>query len=87
MGYMEYDPKTGHDHYGQEVKDAFRAFYDSYLSYRKICNKYMIRENYFRIDAVQAAFNTLLRARKEETGISTYLDPKRHQEVTSYDQA
>lgn len=85
MSKMKYDVETGHDHYGPDVKKALKVFHDSYLSYQKVCSKFMLRENYFRIDAVQAAFNALIKERREETGIASYLSPQKHKEATGND--
>lgn len=72
-------PKN-HKHYSKEVQVLVSAFEDVYLSYSKM-GKYNFKENLIRMEAVKVAWDALLKARKEETGVSWYLDEKGYQEA------
>lgn len=74
------DPAKSHSHYGPEVLDALNVFQDLWKSY---FNTTWIgfKENSIRMDAMQAAWNSLARARKKETGTGFYLTPEEYNNV------
>lgn len=74
------DPAKSHGHYGPEVLDALNVFQDLWKSY---FNTTWIgfKENSIRMDAMQAAWNALARARKKETGTGFYLTPEEYSNV------
>jgi len=74
-------PKS-HAHYSKEVQVLASGFEDVYLSYSKM-NKYNFKENLIRMEAVKVAWDALLKARKEETGVSSYLDEKSYKEAVN----
>lgn len=62
-----------HDHYGEETLAALALFHDMYLSYSKLAKYKMDDSSSNRLDTIQAAWNTFVRARKAETGTGFYL--------------
>ncbi len=72
------DPSKDHSHYGERVQEALLAFHDVWKSYSNM-TWIQMRENTMRVDAVQAAWDRLAKARKEETGSGFYLDKNQYQ--------
>lgn len=66
-----------HEHYGPEVQFALRRFIEVWGGARDLHLRRM-RDNDFRLDTVQDAFNKLVRARVKETGTGFYLDSTQH---------
>jgi hypothetical protein len=71
------DPKD-QSHYGNETQDALLAFQDAWTSYSNL-TWLQLRDNAFRIDSVQSAWNRLVRARKAETGAGFYLSRQQYE--------
>lgn len=76
---IELSPEENHSHYNEEVKASLKIFQDALLSYYVYINFPFRHENYYRIDAVQDAWNALLKARKDQTGIGYYLTKEQYQ--------
>ena len=72
-----------HDHYGPKVKDALKTFEDLFRTYYNTTKVDFKHSNAFRLDAVQAAWDALAKARKEETGTGFYLTKQEHQNANS----
>jgi hypothetical protein len=66
-----------HSHYSQEVQEAVLVFQDAWKSYSNL-TWLQLKENAFRIDAVQSAWDRLARARKRETSTGFYLNKKEY---------
>jgi hypothetical protein len=67
-----------HSHYSDETRDALLAFQDAWTSYSNL-TWLQLRDNAFRVDSVQAAWNRLARARKAETGSGFYMDRQQYE--------
>ena len=65
-------------HYNDETRDALLAFQDAWTSYSNL-TWLQLRDNAFRIDSVQSAWNRLARARKAETGAGLYLNRQQYE--------
>jgi hypothetical protein len=76
----KHDPSKDHSHYGEKTQEALLAFHDVWKSYSSM-TWIQMRENAMRVDAVQAAWDRLVRARKEETGSGFYLNKDQYQEA------
>lgn len=74
----KHDPGKDHSHYGEETQDALLAFHDVWKSYSNM-TWIQMRDNTMRVDAVQAAWDRLVKARKKETGSGFYLNKDQHQ--------
>lgn len=69
-----------HSHYSAKVQDALKKFsicWADYLAYSKI----NLLENFYRMGKVQDAFDLLVRARREETGVGAFLDAKSYKKA------
>jgi hypothetical protein len=71
-----------HSHYGSEVQLALKHFQDIWKSYFNTTWMEM-RQNSIRMDATQAAWDALARARKEETGSGFYLTKQEYDNVNN----
>ncbi|MGA1710395.1 MAG: hypothetical protein ACO4CS_03920 [bacterium] len=65
-------PPKDHSHYGPEVQQALLEYQDKLASYIK-SRSFKFKDNAFRQDAMQLAWDNLARARKMETGSGFYL--------------
>jgi hypothetical protein len=74
------DPPKDHSHYSQKTQDALFAFQSLWTSYSNL-TWLQLRENAMRADAIQHAWDTLARARKEETGSGFYLSKQQYQKA------
>ena len=74
------DPAKPQDHYGPEVQAKLIAFQDLWKSYFSMTWIDM-RKDYIRLDAVQCAWDALVKARKAETGTGFYLTPEEYKNV------
>lgn len=79
---MTNNPIKQHDHYGAEVQEALRIWQDAWTTYFN-STRVQLKENPFRLDSVQSAFNRLIAARKKETGVAFYLTKQQHSEAVS----
>jgi len=69
-----------HSHYSAKVQDALKKFsicWADYLAYSKI----NLLENFYRMGKVQDSFDLLVRARREETGVGAFLEPKSYKKA------
>jgi hypothetical protein len=71
-----------HGHYGAETQQALKLFQEMWLSYNTI-TRFNFKENSHRLDSVQAAWDSLARARKTETGTGFYLNSQEYQNVNA----
>jgi len=79
----KYDDRDGvdHSHYGDDVLRALSHYRSCRLAYEKL-GKYKFKiENTDRLDAVQNAFDALVKARKRETGIGYYLTLEQYNQL------
>lgn len=75
--YHEFNGRD-HSHYSDNVLLALSNYRSARLVYEKL-GKYRFKiENTDRLDSMQAAFDTLVRARKAETGVGYYLTPEQY---------
>lgn len=67
-----YQNPRDHSHYGEETQLALQVFQEMWTSY---FNTTWIdfKENAHRLDAIQTAWDNLVKARKKETGTGFYL--------------
>lgn len=75
-----FDKPLDHSHYSPVVQEKLRIFQDLWKSYYN-ATWIKFQENYHRLDAVQGAWDALVRARKAETGTGFYLTPERYDHV------
>jgi len=76
------DPPKSHSHYSLETQQAVRHFQDMWFVYEN-STWYELKENDYRVVAVQTAFNQLVRARKRETGTGFYLSAEQYKNVNN----
>lgn len=76
------DPPKCHKHYSPEVQQAVMHFQDMWAVYTN-STFYELKENDYRVVAVQTAFNQLVRARKRETGTGFYLTSEEYKNGNS----
>lgn len=67
-----FDEPSDHSHYGPKVQEKLLIFQDLWKSYYNT-TWIKFKENYNRLDTIQAGWDALVRARKEETGTGFYL--------------
>jgi hypothetical protein len=70
-----------HSHYSASTQAALRDFQSVWTSYSNM-TWLQLRDNAFRVDSVQSAWNRLVRARKAETGSGLYLTPEQYKRIT-----
>ena len=67
-----------HSHYGDDVLRALSNYRSVRLAFEKM-QKYAFKgEHLERLDALQAAFDALIKARKAEVGLGTYLNKEQY---------
>jgi len=82
MKEEELQSGKSHEHYGQEVHLALRHFLQVWSGARDLHLRRM-RDNDFRLDTVQEAWNKVAAARKKETGTGFYLDANQHEKAVN----
>lgn len=68
------ESKRDFSHYSPELQRALNHFRETYLSYMNM-PWWRLKENPYRLDAVQEAWDAFVRLRKEETGTGFYVEP------------
>ena len=79
----KYDDRDGvdHSHYGDDVLRALSHYSSCRLAYEKLGKFKFKIENTDRLDAVQNAFDALVKARKRETGHGYYLTKQQYNQL------
>ena len=75
-------PERDHDYYGDEVKSALQVFQEMWISYSN-STWINLKENAYRLDAIQSAWDALAKARKAETGTGFYLTEQEYKNVNA----
>ena len=75
-------PERDHDYYGDEVKSALQVFQEMWISYSN-STWINLKENAYRLDAIQSAWDALAKARKTETGTGFYLTEQEYKNVNA----
>lgn len=76
------DPSKDHSHYGPKTQEALIVFQEMWKSYFNT-TWINFKENAHRIDAIQAAWNALVKARIIETGTGFYLTKQEYDNVNN----
>ena len=71
-----------HMHYGPKTQAATHAFQVCFASYQALKKSDWNAATYWSNES-QAAWNRLVKCRREETGHTLYLDPEQYQEAVS----
>jgi hypothetical protein len=71
-----------HSHYGAETQLALQVFREMWTSYSNT-TWIKMKENAYRLDSIQAAWDALAKARRLETGTGFYLTKEEHENVNA----
>jgi hypothetical protein len=75
-----FSPGKDHSHYGAETQNLLKKYQEMWISYHNT-TWINFKENSHRLDTIQAAWDALVKARKQETGSGFYLNKQEYDNV------